>query len=144
MILFTRLGAHSGYVTRILPGLLILGVGLGFAVSSSANTATANVEPDDAGVASAMVNTSQQIGGSIGTSFLNTIAASAVASFVVSHPPSPALAAQAALHSYTVVFWCAAGILAVGAAATLLLFRSGVVATAPATDASDHRQLVHS
>jgi EmrB/QacA subfamily drug resistance transporter len=144
MILFTRIGAHSGYVTHVFPGLLLLGVGLGFAVSSSANTATANVEPDDAGVASAMVNTSQQVGGSIGTSLLNTIAASAVASFVVSHPPSPTLAAQAALHSYTVVFWCAAGILAVGAAATLLLFRSGVVATAPAAHANAHRPLVHS
>jgi EmrB/QacA subfamily drug resistance transporter len=142
MFLFTRLGAHSDYVTRILPGLLVLGVGFGFAVSSSANTATANVEPDDAGVASAMVNTSQQIGGSIGTSLLNTIAASAVASFVVSHPPSPTLASQAALHSYTVVFWCAAGILAAGAAATLLLFRSGVVATAPAAHASRHGPLV--
>ena len=76
MSLFTRLGAHADYVRGILPGLLVLGVGLGFAVASSANTAPANVGPDDAGVASAMVNTSQQIGGSIGTSLLNTIAAS--------------------------------------------------------------------
>jgi EmrB/QacA subfamily drug resistance transporter len=135
MILFTRLGAHSGYVTDILPGLLILGVGLGFAVSSSTNTATANVQPDDAGVASAMVNTSQQIGGSIGTSLLNTLAASAVTSFVATHPPGPTLAAQAAVHSYTVVFWWAAGILAAGAAATLVLFRSGAVATTPAARA---------
>ena len=135
MILFTRLGAHSEYVTHILPGLLVLGVGLGFAVSPSANTATANVEPDDAGVASAMVNTSQQIGGSIGTSLLNTLAATAVTSFVASHPPSPTLAAQAAVHSYIVVFWWAAGILAAGATATLVLFRSGAVATAPAAHA---------
>jgi hypothetical protein len=132
MITFTRLGAHSGYVTHILPGLLALGVGLGFAVSSSVNTATENVEPDDAGVASATVSASQQVGGSIGTSLLNTLAASAVTSFVASHPPSPSLAAQATLHSYTVVFWWAAGILAAGAAATLLLFRSGAVAAAPA------------
>ena len=132
MVLFTRLGAHSDYVTDILPGLLVLGVGLGFAVSSSANTATANVEPDDAGVASALVNTSQQIGGSIGTSLLNTLAASAVTSFVASHSPSPTLAAEAAVHSYTVVFWWSAGILAAGAVATLLRFRPRAVATAPA------------
>ena len=144
MILFTRLGAHSDYVTHILPGLLVLGVGLGFAVSPSTNTATANVEPDDAGVASAMVNTSQQIGGSIGTSLLNTIAASAVTSFVVSHPPSPTLAAQAALHSYTVVFWWAAGILAAGAAAAVLLLRSGVVVTGPVERDAGHRALVSS
>jgi MFS family permease len=136
MIIFTRLGAQSGYVTHILPGLLVLGVGLGFAISPSTNTATANVEPDDAGVASAMVSTSQQVGGSIGTSLLSTLAASAVASFVASHPPGPSLAAQAALHSYTVAFWWSAAILAVGAAAGLLLFRSGAVAAAPAAPAA--------
>ena len=136
MVMFTRLGADSGYVTDILPGLLVIGVGIGFAISPSANTATANVEPDDAGVASAMVSTSQQVGGSIGTSLLNTLAASAVTTFVASHPPSPSLAAQAALHSYTVVFWWSAAILAVGAAAALLLFRSGAVAAAPAASAA--------
>jgi hypothetical protein len=93
------------------------------------------VEPDDAGVASAMVSTSQQVGGSIGTSLLSTLAASAVAGFVASHPPGPSLAAQAALHSYTVAFWWSAAILAVGAAAGLLLFRSGAVGAAPAASA---------
>ena len=132
MITFTRLGAHSGYATHILPGLLLLGVGLGFVISPSVNTATASVDPDDAGVASAMVSTSQQIGASIGTSLLNTLAAGAVTSFVASHPPSPTLAAQAALHSYTVVFWWSSGVLIAGAAATLLLFHSGAVAGAPA------------
>ena len=131
MIIFTRLGADSGYVTHILPGLLVLGVGLGLAISPSSNIATVGVEPDDAGVASAMVNTSQQIGASIGTSFLNTLAASAVATFVASHQSSPTLAAQAALHSYTVVFGWSAGILVVGAVATRLLFHSGAVAAAP-------------
>lgn len=141
MIIFTRLGAHSDYFTHILPGLLVLGVGLGLAVSPSANTATVGVEPDDAGVASAMVNTSQQIGGSIGTSLLNTLAASAVTSFVASHPASPTLAAQAALHSYTVAFWSSAGILAVGAAAAWLLLRPGADVAPPAAHATP--ALVH-
>ncbi len=135
MVMFTRLGADSGYATDILPGLLVIGVGMGFAISPSTNTATANVGPDDAGVASAMVSTSQQVGASIGTSLLNTLAASAVTGFVASHPPGPTLAAQAALHSYTVVFWWSAAILAVGAAVALLLFRSGAVAAAPAASA---------
>lgn len=131
MIIFTRLGAHSSYVTHILPGLLVLGVGLGLAMSPSTNTATVGVEPDDAGVASAMVNTSQQIAASIGLSFLSTLAASAVTTFVAGNPSSPALATQAALHSYTIVFWWSAGILAAGAVATRLLFHSGAVAAAP-------------
>ena len=141
IILFTRLGAHSSYLPDILPGLLVLGVGLGLAVSPSVNTATVGVEPDDAGVASAMVNTSQQIGASIGISLLNTLAASAVSSFLASHQQSPTLAAQAALHSYTVAFWWCAGILAVGAAATRLLFRSTAV-VAP-TGAQARPALVH-
>jgi predicted MFS family arabinose efflux permease len=141
MIIFTRLGAHSAYFTHILPGLLVLGVGLGLTVSSSVNTATAGVEAHDAGVASAMVNTSQQIAASIGTSFLNTIAASAVTSFVPRHEPGPMLAAQAALHSYTVVFWWSAGLLAAGAVATWLLFRPRAIATRPA--AQRRSALVH-
>jgi EmrB/QacA subfamily drug resistance transporter len=135
MIIFTRLGARSDYLPHILPGLLVLGVGLGAAISPAVNTATANVPPDDAAIASAMVNTSQQVGGSIGNSLLSTLAASAVTTFMASHPPGPTLAAQAALHSYTVVFWCAAGILAAGAAATLLLLRSGAVPSASAAPA---------
>ena len=103
MIIFTRLGANSSYDTHILPGLLVLGVGLGLAMSPSSNTATAGVEPDDAGVASAMVNTSQQISGSIGVSLLSTLAAGAVTTFVATHSAGPTLAAQAALHSYTIV-----------------------------------------
>lgn len=141
IVVFTQLGTHSGYVAHILPGLLILGVGLGLAMSPSVNTATVGVEPDDAGVASAMVNTSQQIGASIGISFLNTLAASAVASFVTSHPQSTTLAAQAALHSYTVAFWWSAGILAVGAVATGLLLRSAAVVAPPAGHTSP--ALVH-
>jgi EmrB/QacA subfamily drug resistance transporter len=142
MIIFTRLGADSGYVTHILPGLLVLGVGLGLVMSPSTNTATVGVEPDDAGVASAMVNTSQQIAGSIGLSFLSTLAASAVTSFVAGKPASAALAAQAALHSYTVVYWWSAGILAAGAVATLLLLRPGhVTSAAPATHSAP--ALVH-
>jgi EmrB/QacA subfamily drug resistance transporter len=141
MIILTRLGAHTSYGTFILSGLLVIGVGLGLAVPPSVNTATSNVPRDDAGVGSAMVNTSQQIGASIGTSFLNTVAASAAATFVASHHTSAALATQAALHSYTVVFWWSAGILAAGAVATRLLFRSGAVAPTPVAEA--RATLVH-
>jgi EmrB/QacA subfamily drug resistance transporter len=146
MFVFTRLDANSSYLTHLLPGLLILGVGLGLALSPSTNTATVGVEPDDAGAASAMVNTSQQIGASIGTSFLNTVAASAVTAFVASHTSSPTVAAQAALHSYTIAFTWSGGILVAGAIATLLLFRSRTATAAPAarkapTSSTDERDL---
>jgi hypothetical protein len=61
-----------------------------------------------------MVNTSQQVGGSVGTSLLSTIFASAVASYATSHPNTPGLANAAAVHGYTTAFWWSVGIFAVG------------------------------
>src|SRR5260370_4243458 len=71
MFLFTRLTPGSSYANGVLPGLLVLGVGLGFIFAPAFSTATLGVEASEAGVASAMVNTSQQIGGSLGTSLLS-------------------------------------------------------------------------
>jgi CBS domain containing-hemolysin-like protein len=77
-------------------------------------TATLGVEGREAGVASAMVNTSQQIGGSVGTSLLSTIFASAVASYTADHLHTTGLANAAAVHGYTTAFWWAVGIFALG------------------------------
>ena len=72
-----------------------------------------------------MVNTSQQVGGSIGTALLSTVANSAVASFVASSPKRPGLADQAAVHGYTTAFWWSAAIFAVGGIVCGLLLRAG-------------------
>ncbi len=85
MFLFTRLTPGSSYASDVLPGLLVLGVGMGCIFAPAFSTATLGVEGREAGVASAMVNTSQQIGGSVGTSLLSTIFASAVASYTADH-----------------------------------------------------------
>jgi EmrB/QacA subfamily drug resistance transporter len=79
MYLFTRLTPSSSYASDVLPGLLILGVAMGCIFAPTFSTATVGVDGREAGVASAMVNTSQQVGGSVGTSLLSTIFASAVA-----------------------------------------------------------------
>jgi hypothetical protein len=92
------------------------------------NTATYGAAPEDAGVASAMVNTCQQIGGSIGTALLNTIAASALASYLATHGTSPAATASAAVHSYVVVFWVSAAIFAGAAVVCGLVLPPGVLA----------------
>ena len=86
----------------------------------------------DAGVASALVNTNQQIGGSIGTALLNTIAASALASYVLAHGRGPLVLAQAAVHSYVVGFWVSAAILAGSAVVCAPVLPSGTLA--PAAD----------
>jgi hypothetical protein len=91
---------------------VVTGAGLGVVFGCGMNTATYGAAPSDAGVASAMVNTCQQVGGSIGTALLNTIAASALASYLVAHGHSPAAVADAAVHSYVVAFWVAAAIFA--------------------------------
>ena len=89
MFLFTRLTPDSSYASGVLPGLLVLGVGMGCIFAPAFSTATLGVEGREAGVASAMVNTSQQVGGSVGTSLLSTIFASAVASYTVESPAHP-------------------------------------------------------
>ena len=109
------------------------GLGLGFTIAPSMNTGTFGVAPQDAGVASATLNTGQQIGGSIGTSLLNTIFASAVAQYLTSHlspatlvhgHPAQAVAGMALIHGYTTAFWVAAAIFGAGAVTCGTLFRS--------------------
>ena len=124
----TRIGLHSGYVTALLGPLVVAGLGSGLIFSAAANTGTFGVAPHDAGIASASVNTGQQLGGAIGTALLNTIAASAAASYLAGygHGRPSALAAHLALiHSYTTVFWWCAGIFAAGAVLCGLLMRRG-------------------
>ncbi len=110
MFLFTRLTPGSSYAGDVLPGLLILGIGMGCIFAPTFSTATLGVEGSEAGVASAMVNTSQQVGGSVGTSLLSTIFASAVASYAGSHLHTTATASAAAVHGYTTAFSWSVGI----------------------------------
>ncbi|WP_246115889.1 MFS transporter [Trebonia kvetii] len=133
----THIGLKGDYVGDILGPLMITGVGMGFMFSTALNTGTYGVSPRDAGVASASVNTGQQLGGAIGTSLLNTIAASATASYIASHlvhsaPSNAALKhanaivqAQGVLHGYTTVFWCCMGIFLAGAVILGALLRPG-------------------
>jgi EmrB/QacA subfamily drug resistance transporter len=110
MFLFTRLTPASSYASDVLPGMLVFGVAIGCIFAPAFSTATLGVEGREAGVASAMVNTSQQVGGSIGTSLLSTIFASAVASYAVGHIHTIDLANAAAVHGYTTAFWWGLGI----------------------------------
>jgi predicted MFS family arabinose efflux permease len=126
MYYLTRLGLSSSYATDILPALVIMGVGIGLVMSSSMSGATLGVEPQDAGVASATVSASQQVGGSIGTALLSTLATSAAASMLAGARPTPQLIAQASIHGYTTAFGVAAAIFAVGAIAAAVLFERGV------------------
>jgi EmrB/QacA subfamily drug resistance transporter len=129
MLYLTRLGVHASYASDILPALIVMGAGLGLVMSTSMNNATLGVEHSDAGVASATVNASQQIGGSIGTALLSTLAATAATNYLTSAGgrPTAILAAHAAVHGYTTAFAWAAGIFVLGALIAITLFERGVV-----------------
>ncbi|MFC4042525.1 DHA2 family efflux MFS transporter permease subunit [Dactylosporangium siamense] len=125
MVLMTRLDLDSTYATGVLPGLLVIGLGMGLIFAPTQNAATSGVAHTDAGVASAMINTTQQIGGSIGTALLSSFAASSATGFLAGRTPTPQLAAQAAIESYHTVFWWSAGFFLLCATVSAVLFRTG-------------------
>ncbi len=131
MILFTRLTPDSSYATHVLPGLIVIGLGMGCIFAPAFGTATLGVDRTEAGIASAMVNTSQQVGGSVGTALLSTIFASAAASYASSHAPMAGLRATAIVHGYTTAFWWAAGIFGLGLLVALIIFPPGIRSPAP-------------
>jgi EmrB/QacA subfamily drug resistance transporter len=112
--LLTQLTPDASYVSHILPTELLLGLGLGLAIVPCISTATTNAAPQDVGVTSATTNTSQQIGASIGTALLNTVAATATAAYLVSHPGTTS-ASEATVHGFAVASGWAAASLALAA-----------------------------
>jgi MFS family permease len=144
MAWFAQLETDSSYVVGVLPGLVVLGVGMGNIFAPAISSATYGVAPSDTGVASAMVNTMQQVGGSIGTALLSSIFASAVTSFAEGKAPSPQVAADAAMHGYTVAFWVAAGVFAFGAVVVGTLMRSIKVEAHAPGEAAAEPAVVHS
>ncbi|MER5411221.1 MFS transporter [Streptomyces sp. NPDC002769] len=126
MVWMTTLDMNSGYLTEVLPQLLLVGVGLGTVVAPAMSLATSGVAAADAGAASAAVNTVQQVGGSIGVALLSTMAADAVTEHLSGrNPKDPAVLAQAGLEGYSTAYWWSAGFFLAGLVATALLYRRG-------------------
>jgi MFS family permease len=111
MLSFAQIGLHTSYWAHIMPAELILSLGLGLVFVPVSNVALVGVGADDSGVASALVNATQQVGGSIGTALLNTIATTVMATYIRQHGPGPLSAANGALHGYAVAFTAGAGFL---------------------------------
>ncbi|MEU8581505.1 MFS transporter [Streptomyces abikoensis] len=124
MVLLTQIDLDTSYAAVILPGLMMMGLGMGTAFMPAMSLATHGVQPRDAGVASAMVNTSQQVGGAIGTALLNTIAASATTDYFKSHMAGATnpkiLTFQSMVHGYSTAVWWAVGILSLSALVALV------------------------
>ncbi|WP_050799762.1 MFS transporter [Streptomyces himastatinicus] len=125
LVWLTTLEIDSAYATHVLPPLLVFGAGLGLIMAPSMSAATFGIDPADAGVGSASVNTMQQVGGSIGTALLSTLAAGAATDYLAGKTPTPDVMAQSALESYSTAYWWSAAVFAVGAIVCGLLFRQG-------------------
>jgi predicted MFS family arabinose efflux permease len=119
LLILTQLTVSAQYLTHLLPAMLLLGLGMGLTFMPVMATATAGVAPQDSGVTSATVNTAQQVGGSIGTSLLNTVATSTAATYVADHlrnpAQRPAVVRAGVVHGYATAIWWAVGIMLLGA-----------------------------
>ena len=124
LVWFTRLGIDSTYIGLVLPAEVMVSLGMGMSFVPMSSTALVGVEPKDAGVASALVNTTQQVGGSLGTALLNTLAATAATTYLATHATSPVAAQTAAVHGYTTAFTVSAILLAAAAVVAGVLVRA--------------------
>lgn len=127
----TQLTPEANYVTHVLPSEILFGLGLGLAFVPLISTATNNAPPRDAGVVSATANTSQQIGASVGTALMNTIAATATASYIASHMGAPDLQARATVHGYAAASVYATCFLLLAAVASVTLINAHLGARSP-------------
>ncbi|HUE60269.1 MAG TPA: MFS transporter, partial [Acidimicrobiales bacterium] len=124
LAVFTQVHPDSSYLTNILPAELMVSLGLGTAFVPMSSSALIGVEESDAGVASALVNTTQQTGGSLGVALLNTVAASATTGYLASHHGGHSVFAAAAVHGYTTAFAISGALLLGAAVVSLLLLRA--------------------
>ena len=124
MAWMTNLTAGVSYPAGVLPAQLMAGIGMGIVMAPAMSYATHGVTQQDAGVASATVNTAQQIGGSIGVALVNTIATGATADYLASHPKNPAAVKDGLVDGFTHAFGLAAVILTVAAVIVGLLMNT--------------------
>lgn len=119
--------------------MFILGLGVRRAFTPSISAATSDIHTADAGVASAIVNTSQQVGGAVGTAVLSTVFSAALTRYLASHQPGSAVQSAAAVHGYAIAFSISALIFLGGALVAAGLLRSRpVTPAAPNVDEDEH------
>jgi EmrB/QacA subfamily drug resistance transporter len=124
LVLFARLPVHGHYFTDLLPAFLISGVGLALAFVPMSIGGLTGVRQEDAGIASGLINTTQQIGGAIGVAVATTVATTFTNHFVSAHPHSSALGGPALTHGFQIAFYVLAAVALLGAALAGLLVES--------------------
>lgn len=125
MLVLTQIPVTGGYLSHVLPAEILLGIGIACVMAPAFNIGTRGVDPRQAGVAAATVNAAVQVGASLGTALLNTIAAGATAAYLASRPSSAAVIDQALVHGYSTATAWAAAILVLSAVSTFILVNIG-------------------
>ncbi|MFN8108755.1 MAG: MFS transporter [Thermoleophilia bacterium] len=144
LLLLSRAHVHGSYLADVLPGIVVMGLGLGFTFVPLTLIGTTGVDEGHAGLASGLFNTSQQVGGALGLAILSSLAANRTSDEVagLGHAPQPGEMASALVSGYHVAFVAGAGLILLGVlfAATLIRARDVTAFSAPAAeDAHEHR-----
>jgi EmrB/QacA subfamily drug resistance transporter len=124
LILFARLPVHGSYFTDLFPAFLLSGIGLALAFVPMSIGGLTGVRQVDAGIASGLINTTQQIGGAIGVAAVTTIATTFTSHYVNAHPGATAQGAAALTHGFEIAFYVLAAVAALGAIVAALLIES--------------------
>jgi EmrB/QacA subfamily drug resistance transporter len=128
---FTQVSVGGSYVSDLLPGLLVIGVGIGFSFVPISIAALAGVEKAEAGLASGLINTSQQVGGALGIAALSAVATSVT----TNHVTSGSKQADALVAGFQSAFTVGVGVALAGILVALFVVRGRDLAEAPATSA---------
>ena len=131
LLYFTQVSVGGSYLGDLLPGFLIIAIGMAFSFVAISIAALAGIEAKDAGLASGLINTSQQIGGALGIAVLSSVA--------IAHTNSAtrggADTADALTTGFHVAFWVGAAVGAIGVVASLVLVRRDELERAPHAEA---------
>ena len=128
VVYFTQVSVGGSYLGDLLPGFLLVGLGLGFSFVPISIAALAGVSHSEAGLASGLINTSQQIGGALGVAILTTVATNRTTTLLGEGDSTP----EAFVGGYTSAFWVAAGFGVASLIATFVLLRKRELEGAPA------------
>jgi EmrB/QacA subfamily drug resistance transporter len=139
LVLFARLPVHGQYFTDLFPAFIISGLGLALAFVPMSIGGLTGVRQSDAGIASGLINTSQQIGGAIGVAAATTIATTYTTHYLSVHPGATALGAAALTHGFEIAFYVLAGVAAIGAVLAAVLVEPRP--PAPAVEVAEDAEL---